>query len=237
MKPNEYGARLKQDSNYINTISKKTIYFYDKNIYNLLLDLLYSQIFSIDTSKKKEFSFPYAKQLEECLKSNKRYIVFYLSLFIEDSGNANMIIIDTKNHTIERYEPQGIDPGFYDTKMVDKMMKDYFEPNFSYKGPDDFCLSGLQEVMEENTMYKYNFEGFCKTWSFLYALMRLIVGDEMDLQNFNKNLRDLVLHFAKEYFEIEHGKKITHQNCDFVKMNDRLDTRLVLKGKTIYSER
>jgi hypothetical protein len=118
-------------------------------------------------------------------------------------------------------------------------------------------LLRMQEVMEENTMYKYNFEGFCKTWSFLYALMRLIVGDEMDLQNFNKNLRDLVLHFAKEYFEIEHGKKITPQNYDFVieflydyiprivaigkeyiqKMNDRLDTRLVLKGKTIYSER
>jgi hypothetical protein len=267
LKFNENGSRLSKASTkkiQEQTIDRrqdqptetKQVKIYDYNLFSLLMDILYSDNFSIDTnSEPYTVHFPSEQKLRKCLDSGKRFIVMFLSIILENSGHANMIIIDKQKGTMERYEPQGLDHGFYDSKQVDQEIKKVAKKyNLSYLGPDDFCITGLQDIMEQDTMDIYYFEGFCKTWSFMYALLRLMVGDEMDTQDFNENLHDIMVYFAKEFLEERTGKKIDPKNYNFVieflyeylpeilesgnvhleKINQKLGTNLVLKGKTIY---
>lgn len=227
---------------------------YDENIMDLIYFVLRSQTFYID---KDKINFPYEQQLKKCLSDkNKRYIVFFLSLEFKKSSHANMIIIDKDKGTIERYEPQGENPGFYDPKKIDKYMKNQF-PGYQYLSPDQFCKSGLQEIIEDSTFDVYQFGGFCKTWSFLYALFRIIMENDMELEKLNLNLHDLVLHFVKEFYEERMQKTIIPKDYNFVieflyeyipeilsngeqdidNINENLGTKFVLNGKTIYSDR
>jgi hypothetical protein len=240
-------------------IQKKKVPIFEKYIYELLSNLLDSQLMKIDLSDDPpRLIFPYEKQLNDCLKSGKRYIIFFLRLAFEESAHANMIVIDTKDKTMERYEPNGLDVGFYDNKVVDKILQDYFGDKFNYLGPDDFCKEGIQDIFESKTYQKYYFDGFCKTWSFIYAYFRIMYGERKDRKTLSKDLKDLVIKMAKRYYEILYGKELPEEyteDYDFVieflyeyipeivnkgkdeidKINRELGTNLILDGRTIHS--
>jgi hypothetical protein len=254
------GPMLQRNVVAYNSDLGKKIFIYDKWIFSLLQKLLESQLLVIDTEKGILYSSP-IKKIRSCLASGKRFIVMFLVLNLEnDEGHANMVIIDTKKRTLERYEPQGLDPGFYDNDKVDELMRDFTNQlsdkiKLKYLGPEDFCITGLQDIVELKTMATYNFEGFCKTWSFLYALFRIIFGEEMDTKKLNENLHDIMVTFAKEYLEDATGKSIKPENYNFLiefiydyipkilqgaeseieKINQRLGTKLIYKGRTIYA--
>jgi hypothetical protein len=248
LKPNLQGPRLKSDNTY-----------YDKLIYSLLERMMENQRILFDTSGKEEYKIPYVSRLQQCLKSGKRYIVFFVRLKIKDEYHANVIIMDTKEKKVERFEPQGLEHGFYDNDITDKIIKKYFDKlGYKYIGTSHLCPYGVQDIVERYSMDEYQLSGFCKSWSFLYALLRLFHSEEVDRKDISKFMVQLVGDMAKDYFEERYKKKVSpidEKDYDYVieflydyipeiiedgkedieKMNATLGTGIVLEGRTIRS--
>ena len=249
LKPNEKGPRLERTERH-----------YSRLIYSLIERMMDKQKIEFDTMGKDDFMIPYESKFYKCLKSGKRYIVFFLRLKINDSYHANMMIIDTKKKTVERFEPQGSEHEFYDNQVVDDKIRSYFEKiGYEYIDPTMMkCPYGVQDIVESYTMDKYKFSGFCKIWSFLYGLLRLHL-DDMDQKNLVNHMNLLVKETARSYFEERHGKTILeedYENYDFVIeflydyipkileegkedikiVNKILGTNIVLEGRTLRSQ-
>jgi hypothetical protein len=248
LKFNENGPRLTRD-----------VRVYDKLIYILLEELMNQQRIELDTTSNEKFTIPYEYRLQNCLESGKRYIVFFIRLKIkEDSLHANMMILDTKKKTAERFEPQGMEHDFYDSEFVDKKIATYFQKiGYQYIGPSEMCPYGVQTIVESYTMDKYEFSGFCKTWSFLYAFIRLKI-DELDRNTITENMNLLVRELAKEYFDTQYNRRISvkdEKDYDFVieflydyipnilqegkedieMINQTLGTHIILEGRTLHT--
>lgn len=249
LKPNEKGPRLERTERH-----------YSRLIYSLMERMMNKQKVEFDTMGKDDFSIPYESRLYKCLESSKRYIVFFLRLKINDSYHANMMIIDTKKKTVERFEPQGSEHEFYDNQVVDDKIRNYFQKiDYQYIDPTMMkCPYGVQDIVESYTMDKYKFSGFCKIWSFLYGLLRLHL-DDMDQKSLVNHMNLLVKETAKSYFEERYQKTILeedYKNYDFVieflydyipsileegkedilKINKILGTNIVLEGRTLRSQ-
>jgi hypothetical protein len=120
------------------------------------------------------------------------------------------------------------------------------------------CPYGIQDIIEYYTIDKYKLSGFCKSWSFLYGLLRLHFHN-MDWNFIVKNMELLTKETAKIYFEETHNKTILeedYKNYDFVieflydyipnileegkedieMINKILGTNIVLEGRTLHSE-
>lgn len=135
--------------------------------------------------------FPYGKSnfdinLNTC---KKRFIA--VPLFFEnhkkcqdDIAHYNILIIDNKNKTMERFESYGYDfendlNKYYIFKSFDANMAKLY-PSYKYISPEKFCpFSGIQKI-EENQIYNNNNietysdpGGFCGVWSIWYAELRL----------------------------------------------------------------
>lgn len=206
------------------------------------------------------FRFPLKKQLEKCIEENKRFIILYLHIFFgTNQGHANMIVIDTKEKTVERYEPNGIDIKFYDSNKVDKILEEYFKGQFEYLGPEDFCTEGIQDIFESETIDIYKFEGFCQTWSFIYAYFKILYGEQKDKETLVDDLKDLVIKMASKYYSLLYNlneEQFEFEDYDFVieflyeyipeivkkgsleiqKINTELGTDLVLEGRTLHTK-
>ena len=257
----ERGPRLNKNIKIEDKINKRKVSIYDKLIFTLFLQLMNSQIPMIDlTDSKPLFTFYPEDKLEKCLKGNKRYIIFFFTLIFDKDAHANMIVIDTKDKIVERYEPHGAQVSFYEHKVVDKILSGYFKKfGLDYLGPEDFCKEGIQTIFEGETGETYNFEGFCQTWSFIYAYFKTIFGEKKDRKTFARDLKDLVLKMAKRYYEIlyqmEKFPEMETEDYDFVieflyeyipelvktgneeidKINQILGTDLVLEGRTVHT--
>jgi hypothetical protein len=96
LRPNQQGPRLERSNPQ-----------YHRLIYLLIERMMDKQKINFDTSGKEEFVIPYECRLKNCILSRRRFIVFFIRLNIEDSYHSNMMIIDKKNKTIDRFEPQG----------------------------------------------------------------------------------------------------------------------------------
>lgn len=248
LRPNKDGPRLERSNPH-----------YHRLIYSLIERMMEKQRIEFDTSGKNDFMIPYEYRLKRCLQSKKRYIVFFLRLKIDNSYHANMIIIDTKKKTVERFEPHGGDQEIYDADILDARINDYFmKRGYKYISPKMMvCPRGVQDIMESYTIDKYKFSGFCKTWSFLYALLRLHL-DEMDQETLISNMTFLTKETARMYFEERHKKTILeedYKNYDFVieflydyipnileegkedikMVNEILGTNIVLEGRMLRS--
>jgi hypothetical protein len=242
--------------------NNRKVPIYDKFIFKLFLNSMYSQIPMIYFSDSTPiFTFYPEEKLIQCLKGNKRYIIFFFTLIFDEMAHANMIVIDTKDKIVERYEPHGAKVNFYEHKVVDKILSGYFKKfGLDYLGPEDFCKEGIQSIFEGETGETYNFEGFCQTWSFIYAYFKTIFGEKKDRKTFAEDLKGLVLKMAKRYYELlyqmEKFPEMQTEDYDFVieflyeyipelvkvgkeeidKINQHLGTNLVLEGRTVHTK-
>lgn len=141
--------------------------------------------------KDYQLLFPHGKinfdnNLNKC---KKRFIV--VPLFFEnyqkcqdDIAHYNILIIDRKSKTMERFESYGYDfendlNKYYIFKSFDSTMAKLY-PSYKYISPEKFCpLAGLQKI-EENQIYNNSDietysdpGGFCGVWSIWYAELRL----------------------------------------------------------------
>lgn len=164
------------------------------------------------------------KELKKC--KNKRFIYIYFDIIWEQKpgGHANMIIVDTYNKTIERYEPHGHSLIFdkkkqilknIDIKFNDKLFNYIGLENYTYISPVD--ISPKKGIQIKTDAYN----GMCLTYSIMYLQLR-IMNPDVDQNQIIKYLLkksdievyDIILRYTK-YIEDklkEYSKKIINQN-------------------------
>jgi hypothetical protein len=250
LKPNVNGPRLERSEPH-----------YHRLIYRLIERMMNKQRIEFDTSGKDAFEIPYFDRFEKCIQGKNRYIVFFLRLKTSDGYHANMILVDKKDKTVERFEPQGSEHGFYDNQVVDDQLKSYFQKmGYTYIDPTSMmCPYGVQDIIETyDVTDKYKISGFCKMWSFLYALFRLSFN-KVDQNTLVNHMEELVKKTAKTYLKQRFQKKISaeeYEDYDFVieflydyipsileegkndlnKVNQMLGTNIILEGRMLYSD-
>jgi len=169
---------------------------------NILYDI--SLVFNCDSSKKSfnekyksyKLSFPtqskeiFLKNLKKSLKSKKRFVIIHLALFWTPEcgsiGHSNMLIIDTKFKTIERFEPYGQISDKTEKKissLFDIKFTEFINDNklnLKYIPPFDFCpYISFQKQEEKNinndltNEYSNDPQGFCGVWGIYYLELRL----------------------------------------------------------------
>ena len=186
------------------------------------------------------------KNIEKC-SNNKRFIL--LPLFMSNyncdmSGHQNMIIIDVKNKTIERFEPYGINVGDEYTEIehnFDKAFGSFLSKmkKYTYIPPQKMCIKmGLQAIEEDNiykgiaTVRKNDPFGFCVAWSIWYADLRMRYPDASSKELLNKTINILkndkitMRRFIRNYAEFIIKQKKQFKK-EFLK-----DVPLVINKKT-----
>lgn len=157
-----------------------------ENFYEMLsIDYPYKLDFSNFEINWIPINIFYPTYLESKItNSNKRFIVISISIELTSGkSHANMIIIDKKNKTIERFEPSGAHPPngfFYNNELLDLNLKNKFNKyfdDFEYLKPMDYLPQiGFQKL--ENLEY-YNCKrigdpnGFCGIWCTWWVFQRI----------------------------------------------------------------
>lgn len=124
--------------------------------------------------------------MNRCEQSGARYTVSFLIMADYNQAHANIVIIDRKMKTIERYEPNGY---LSDRVSLSRARQHLFgdiseraddvlhalsrKLGYKYEPPMYFCPKyGVQQI-------ELHFEktvGYCVTWSILYGIERLQSG-------------------------------------------------------------
>jgi len=176
------------------------------------------------------------KELKKC--RNKRFIYIYFGILWEQrpSGHANMIIIDTVNKTIERYEPHGHSLIYdkkknilkrIDSKFNSKLLNYIGLKNYTYISPVDISPKiGVQVKADA-----YN--GMCVTYSLMYLQLRIMNPDvdQKDIVKYllkksRSEIYDIILRYAK-YIE----DKLKENSTKIIVHNDQLYTKTFQKIK------
>lgn len=143
------------------------------------------------------------RAIAKCIKYKVRFVVCSLDILYGDYylTHYNILLIDTKNKTIERFEPYGHTLPY--AKKVNIFIKNIAVErlgltNFTYIPPEKISKKlGIQSVAD-------SYDGMCITISLLYLHLRLhnpklkqkkLVSNLLSL-NRNK-LKNLILKFAK----------------------------------------
>jgi hypothetical protein len=157
-----------------------------------------------------------------CNAKNKHMVFLNLFLVTTQNGrivyqHANIIIINTMQKTIERFDPHGGSTLYeinesknkqiknlkriYKQELIDEILKDKFKsviPEYKYIALSETCpYLGPQTKVDA-------FHGLCITWSLMYFLLR-VLNPEMKQSEINKrmisgkhsDILDRVLRFQK----------------------------------------
>lgn len=154
------------------------------------------------------------KHINVCMEDiSKRFIYFSFGISLDIKGeiissHANIVLIDKKNKTIERFEPLGQSccssiNKCKKTDIINDAFKDRLIPklkleNYSYISP--FDISPEKGVQVKGDSYK----GMCLTISMLYLHLRIINPDAKQTKVMNyllsksdKDLKNTILKYAK----------------------------------------
>ena len=117
------------------------------------------------------------KEIDLCIKKGCRFICLDIDLKLNlagDLAHANLILIDTKEKTIELFEPHGgrdrLKGGWY--KDISNIFKSYFEtfyPNFKYIPP--------HKILPKDGPQSRIYGPFCISWCSLYLHYKLLNKD------------------------------------------------------------
>lgn len=206
----------------------------DRNlyIYRLLFEiLLWMGPFLIITkssySNKNilQISNTFRKLFEKCLQKNSEYIAIPFLFHLEECPHANILIVDTENKTVERFEPQGTityTPRFTcPQSFADEELSEFFsEYNYQYLSPKDICpLIGPQEEYEKQKGLRQE-EGYCVTWSMIYANLRL-----ENLSESKEIVRNMTNDITKYMMDIFRDRKVEMKSYELIDIyfQDRLN--------------
>lgn len=164
------------------------------------------------------------KAIKDCIckkndKKCKNVRFIFFSLIISFSGNksnhsthSNMVLIDLKNKTFERFEPQGSSTDKIaenkpinqkiNSKFQNKVMKDLGLKKYSYISPNKISPElGIQAVGD-------SFCGMCVTISMMYLQMRILNPDvpqkklvKFIMERPKYKLKEMILKYAKHVEE------------------------------------
>ena len=136
--------------------------------------------------------------LKECLdKPGIRFIIFKFIFRCADTAHANFMVYDLKFKSLERFEPHGTTLFSFSciSASVDDMILDLFIKNMgkefikNYYKPLDFCPKLNVQAIEGFELLddKGDPGGFCTSWSYFYADLRLS-NPEIDRKQLVTNL-------------------------------------------------
>ena len=211
---------------------------FSKNNFSLILDYPltinkplenYYQKLGIDYPFKLEFSnceilwsfqkifFPsyFDGELNNAMKDDYiKYISIPLGIELANGSHANIIFIDKKNKTIERFEPNGSHQPSrfnYNPELLDDILINKFsEYKYKYFKPNNFLPSIGFQLLENSEEYKCKRlgdpNGFCGVWCIWWVYHR-IKNNEIDnitlVQNLikyikleNKSFKNLIRNFS-----------------------------------------
>lgn len=167
--------------------------------------------------------------LMECKKRKERYILLKLTIYNMEnkSLHANMILIDKKNNTIERFDPYG---GLIHNKNFDdldsflyQIGKECINQDVIYYNPQDlFQGFGPQVFSRENADYYKHINdpfGFCMAWGIWYIELRLKnpeLSGKTVLQTFMDKMDKTEKSFIK--YIRQYAAKLTHKKEDIMKI-------------------
>ena len=115
------------------------------------------------------------------IQSDKQFIIIPLGIEVANGSHANIIIIDTINKTIERFEPNGKNNPmnlYYNMDLLDNILTTKFNSiPYKYIRPSDFLPDiGFQllETLEDDKCKKIGDpNGFCAVWCIWWAEQRV----------------------------------------------------------------
>ena len=177
------------------------------------------------------------------LNSENRFIVIPLGIETENGSHANILLIDTKNKIIERFEPNGYySPRifYFNSTLLDYLLETKFKdliPEFKYIRPTEYLpIIGFQ-ILESLETYKCKKigdpNGFCAVWCIWWVfhkiqyenikskkLVKMLINkikfNKLSFKNLIRNFSQKITKLRDEYFE--------KYNLDINKwMNDNYD--------------
>ena len=163
------------------------------------------------------------ESISNCESKKPRFIFFNMILRFKykQMTHANMVVIDLKNKTLERFEPQGetyffsedsLEENEHVNNLIEKVvMKDLGLNNFKYISPKN--ISPFQGVQSHADAYC----GMCVTISMMYLHLRILNPDikQIKLVKFlinrpKEKLKSMILKYAK------HVEETLKENEDYV---------------------
>ena len=155
---------------------------------------------------------------------NAQFIIIPLGIEVSNSSHANNLIIDVDKKTIERFEPNGMNPprGFYyNPSLLNSLLVTKFEqllPDYKYISPSDYLPNiGFQmyESIEDSKCKKIGDpNGFCAVWCIWWAEQRLTHTD-IDIKKLAEELIKQIK-FSNRSFK----KLIRNYSMNIVKLRD-----------------
>lgn len=146
----------------------------------LKIDIMNKSKVNISPVDKEDTIDSFIKEIKKCMKH--RFVPINLAIIVPTiDSHANIILMDTKNKTVELFEPHGDRDeisslenikGAYDkvSKNIKKFFKKYFS-TYKFISPGDYELKyGLQERIDA-------YDGLCVSWGALYLHYRLLNPD------------------------------------------------------------
>jgi hypothetical protein len=135
--------------------------------------------FKIFDGEKNDLSTHSLKQMINSCSKTQNFIIMGLSFINEKSGHSNIIYIDKKRGTAERFEPHG--SFSYEEDILsdlsikaDEVLNVLFENlNLKYISPRECDREGPQLLESPDYRGIEDLSGFCVNWSFFLGLYRI----------------------------------------------------------------
>lgn len=143
------------------------------------------------------FELEFKKKMED---KNIYYIVIPIGIEIANISHANILFIDKKNKSIERFEPHGSSytiENNYNPKLLDNILRNKFDDyDLKYFEPQDFLPSIGFQILENINVEKHKKlsdpDGYCGVWCIWWVYHRM-----KNLQFSNKELVNNVIQTIK----------------------------------------
>ncbi len=153
---------------------------------------------------------------------NAKFITIPLGIEVGNGSHSNMIIIDIDRKTVERFEPNGMNPPrgfFYNPTLLNTLLKNKFNellPDYNYIAPEDYLPNiGFQmyETIEESKCKQIGDpNGFCAVWCVWWAQQRIenkdvepkILAEELikHMKFSNKSFKKLIRNYSMNIVKI-----------------------------------
>jgi ankyrin repeat protein len=189
----------------------------------------YYQKLGIDYPFKLEFSnceilwsfqkifYPsyFENEMEKKMKDNfYKYVAIPLGIELNNGSHANILLIDKKNKTIERFEPNGANSPIglnYNSELLDDLLENKFSSyELKYVKPKDFLptigFQILENIDEAKCRRLGDPNGFCGIWCtwWVYHRMKnknlsnveLAIHLIRTIKMENKNFKNLIRNFS-----------------------------------------
>ena len=209
------------------TENKELDTYYKRIGLNYSYKINFSNIEIIWSFQKLIYITNFDTLLKYSIDTAEHFIIIPLGIEVATGSHANIIIIDTENKTIERFEPNGKNsPGnlYYNMELLDNMLEIKFNSLTQYKyiRPGDFLPDiGFQilETLEDNICKKIGDpNGFCAVWCIWWVEQRItnskikpniLVTELINTIRFaNKSFKNLIRNYSI---------KITHIRDEYLK--------------------